>query len=177
MPNHVKNIWKIKNIKTKDINTILNKLTIKDLSSGRENRIIDFNLILPEPQKIEDCPKAFQLNTDAHVMPYEDRPWFNWYKWHLTYWGTKWNAYDGYTIIGKSYITFVFNTAWSFPCPVAEKLATLLDCDIDIKFADENYGHNCGKLHYDKSTRQWTEETVYDMKNPDRFARNLWYKY
>jgi hypothetical protein len=175
MPNHVKNVWKIKNIKTKDINTILNKLATKDDASG--NYIIDFNLIIPEPQRIQDCPEAFRLNKDSHVMPYEDRPWFNWYEWHLKYWGTKWNAYDGYAIIGKSYITFVFNTAWSCPIPIIEQLAKMLDYDINIKFADEDYGSNCGKLHYDKSTHQWTEELEHEMKNPRKFARNLWYKY
>lgn len=172
MPNHVRNVWKIK---TKDTSTILNKLTTKDTSSG--DYIIDFNLIIPEPEKIQDCPEIFRLNKDSHVMPDEDRPWFDWYKWRTMYWGTKWNAYDGYTIIGKSYVTFVFNTAWTFPYTIAAQLTEMLDCNIDIKFADEDYGNNCGKLHYDKSTHQWTGEYEHEIDDPYRFAKNLWYRY
>lgn len=59
----------------------------------------------------------------------------SWYPWALANWGTKWNAYDcvlNYET--EKYLEFCFNTAWSFPEPIFNKLAQLfplltLECD------------------------------------------------
>lgn len=180
MPNHVKNVWKFKHIKPENLDTVLNKIAVKytNTYSGKDEYIMDFDLIIPEPRVIQDCPKRFRVNKDSHVEPTPGREWFDWYDWHIANWGTKWNAYDGYTIMGKSCITLVFNTAWSFPQPIAEAVAKLVDCDIEIKYADEDWGSNCGKMSYSANSCRWeVDETEHDMDNPNGFAKNLWNRY
>lgn len=129
MSNNVKNVWKISKIPPDKIQYILNKLAVKyttpEYRGATEEYIIDFDLIIPEPRFKTDCPKRYLANKSSHVEEDADRPWFNWYEWHCEYWDTKWNAYDGYTKIGKTQITLVFSTAWSFPYSVAKKLEKL----------------------------------------------------
>ena len=114
--------------------------------------MIDFNKIIPEQSFESDCPDEYKVNKQSHVEILKDKPWFNWYKWHIDHWGTKWGAYDCYTKIGKSYIQFVFSTAWASPKPIIYKLG-ILGYDIDVKYADEDYGVNCGKLKYTSERR------------------------
>lgn len=92
------------------------------------------------------------MNSESHIEEVEGRPWFDWYTFHNKYWGTKWNAYDGYTKIGKTQITLVFSTAWSFPTPIARQL-TKLGYDLELRFADEDMGSNCGIFTYNASER------------------------
>ena len=177
MPNHVRTIVKINKLKKDDVDIVLN-LIASPLSPDRPDEYaIDFNKIIPEPTTIEECPEDCRVKSakEAHISEDEARPWFNWYEWRCTYWGTKWGAYDSYTIIGKSFIQFVFSTAWTAPMPIIYKLG-ILGYDIDVKYADENYGVNCGKLKY-TSEQGWTHWNSLDMKDPVRFARNLWNKY
>ncbi len=135
MPNHVMNKWKISHIPQDQVQKILDKLSIVTEDG---NRIIDFDLIIPEPRFKQDCPVDCRVNKDSHVEEDKDRPWFDWYTWRNKYWNTKWGAYDGYTVVGKTYITFVFQTAWSFATPVAKELAKL-GYDLELKYADEDY--------------------------------------
>jgi hypothetical protein len=47
----------------------------------------------------------------------------NWYEWHRQHWGTKWNAYDAeVTDNGDGSLHVQFDTAWSFPFPIFERL-------------------------------------------------------
>ena len=122
MPNHVMNKWKISHIPQDKLQYILDKLT---MITEEGDRIIDFDLIIPEPRLKKDCPADCIVNKDSHVQEEKDRPWFDWYAWRNKYWNTKWGAYDGYTHTGKTYIIMYFQTAWSFAGPVAMKLAEL----------------------------------------------------
>lgn len=180
MPNHVKTVVKFKHLKPDDIAIILNTIATdkkkydEDLETDNTYQI-DFNKIIPEPETEDECPEEYKVNKDSHVRPSDEKPWFNWYKWHIENWGTKWDAYDCYTLIGKSWITFVFSTAWSPALPIFDKLA-LLGYDIDIKYADEDYGSNCGTAYW-TSEQGWTHYDESELKDPVRFARNLWNKY
>lgn len=178
MPNHIKNVWRIKNIPQDKVAYLVNKLTTEYKPVGTESKekIIDFDLIIPEPRLIKDCPSDCRVNKDSHVMEDKDRPWFDWYAWHLRYWDTKWNAYDGYTKVGKTQITFVFSTAWSFAARVADKLSEL-GYDLELKYADEDYGCNCGKLIYDSKTKEWDITSEHDLPDSEKFARYLWNNY
>ena len=181
MPNHVRHVLKFMNLKPEDVDFIVNTITTPDFSypTETEKRIIDFDLIIPEPCIVDECPVDCILNKDSHIMIDEDRPWFDWYRWHLKYWDTKWNAYDGYTQLGKTWVTFVFNTAWSTPKPVIEQLR-LLGYNFELKYADEDIGSNCGKMIYNPDKTGFTDIvriTEKDLKDPDRFARRLWDTY
>ena len=182
IPNHVRNVVKIKGIPKDKIDYMLNKLAVKYVPIGgmKEEWIIDFDLIIPEPRYKSDCPKRYQVNSKSHVEEDKDRPWFDWYEWHIANWGTKWNAYDGYTIIGKTQLTFVFNTAWSMPTQIYSLLGELCvksKYSMEIRYADENIGHNCGIITYNTKEHDVIVQTEEDIANPERFASYIWRKY
>ena len=179
MPNHVKTVIKISKIKPEEIEMVLD-MTATPMCApapviGDMDYMIDFNKIIPEPVDESKCPDDFKVNKESHIEILKDRPWFDWYKWRLANWGTKWNAYDGYTKIGKTYIMYVFNTAWAVTLPIIKKLS-VLGYPIEVKYADEDYGTNCGRLKY-TSEQGWTHWNSLSMKNPVRFARDLWNNY
>jgi hypothetical protein len=62
-------------------------------------------------------------------------------RWAVENWGTKWNAQD-YILVGASdlYFSCVFCTAWDFPTPVFEALATEFPNLIFDGFAYEEQG-------------------------------------
>ena len=179
MPNHVKNVIKFKNLKPDDIELILNMIASPRITPAdpieKTEYVIDFDKIIPEPRTKKECHKAYLVTKTSRIMKREDKPWFDWYKWHLDHWGTKWGAYDAYTIIGKSYITFVFNTAWTSPIPIITKLK-LLGYELDIRYADEDWGSNCGKITW-TSEHGWEYQYEESLANPANFARRLWNTY
>ena len=180
MPNHVKNVLTFKKLKKKDINAIVDIIAVKaepyaedgDLDKGYR---IDFNKIIPEPQTLEECPEDCRVNKDSHVEEDKDRPWFDWYKWRNRYWGTKWGAYDCYSIIEDNSITFVFSTAWSMPYPIIERLC-LLGYEFELKYADEDLGSNCGTLYYERDDETGEMER-YESSEDEQFAEELWENY
>jgi hypothetical protein len=106
-----------------------------------------------------------------------DRPWFNWYTWRLEYWGTKWGAYDGYTIQENRSLLFIFSTAWSVSEPIINRLR-ILGYDFTVLFADEDWGSNCGKYEYNSHTGElfsWYEHE--HCEDTVAFAKRIWDKY
>lgn len=69
----------------------------------------------------------------------------DWYDWNIKNWGTKWNAYD-FERISESEIKF--ETAWSAPHPVIERLDTLAGEKFRHEWADEDTGNNVGYREY-----------------------------
>ena len=148
IPNQVRNVVKISKIKPEEIDMVLDMTAtlLHDSKTSKEQYIIDFDKIIPEPRDESDCPDEYKVNKDSHVELRKEKPWLNWYKWHIDHWGTKWDAYDCYTKIGKSYIQFVFSTAWTAPMPIIYKLS-VLGYEITARYADEDYGVNCRKIN------------------------------
>ena len=174
MPNHVKNVLKFKNLKPDDVEFLVN--SIATLSEDEPPTYwLDFNKIIPEPRFESECPDEFKVNKDSHVEVDKDRPWFDWYKWRNFYWDTKWGAYDCYSKVGKSYVIFVYSTAWSTSVPIIEKL-TLLGFDFELRYADEDYGSNCGRMVY-SSEQGLDAYGESSFKDPTRWAMDLWRKY
>ena len=73
-----------------------------------------------------------------------------WYEWRIRNWGTKWNAYDFGDIEPDTIPDKLsFNTAWSAPHKVIEKIAELYpEALITHEWADEDIGCNCGRKEY-----------------------------
>jgi hypothetical protein len=68
----------------------------------------------------------------------------DWYSWSNANWGTKWNAYSQQE---QGLNKIEFQTAWSTPLPVIEKLSEMFpEVQITLRFADEDFGHNCGEI-------------------------------
>ena len=185
MPNHIKTVVKFKNLKKRDDVNIILQMIAHELPEGSHlfspdnpdhNWAIDFDKIIPEPKEESECPEDCIRTKDSHIMEDEEKPWFDWYAWHCKYWGTKWGAYDCYSIIGKTYLKLVFETAWSLAEPVMKKLR-LLGYDFEILYADEDWGSNCGKIEYDASKDVWSHTTGHALPNPHAFAKGLWSRY
>lgn len=93
-----------------------------------------------------------------------------WYTWRVHNWGTKWNAYDDK---GSEY-ELLFSTAWDAPFPIMEKLSKMYpDIEFTLKYADEDYGENCGTHIYKNGIciHNSTPETY--VASVD-FAEHLW---
>ena len=62
-------------------------------------------------------------------------------------WGTKWNACNQAPCIDVDVLEF--DTAWSCPQPIYKALsAKHPDAEINVRFADEDLGSNCGTLTF-----------------------------
>ena len=91
----------------------------------------------------------------------------------ISKWGTKWSAGDYRRV---SHNTFMFETPWSHPFPVIEKFSRKFaeGIELDIKFADEDFGHNLG--HYKIKDGKITTEIIgSDEDDHWEFALNLHY--
>lgn len=99
-----------------------------------------------------------------------------WYDWCISNWGTKWNAY-GYSEDAIDYHdgdTLCFQTAWSAPHPILEKLTQMFpDIMLEHEWADEDIGQNCGRYSYQNGERI---EEYYPESEAEavEFACKLW---
>jgi hypothetical protein len=104
----------------------------------------DFNHLIPMPQELRDLTLTYgnsgevvnhgnQLDGDDLVPVEKEKldDWrarygaTNWYEWACNNWGTKWNAceFSMEEYSGGSTARFSFDTAWSFPEPIAKRLS------------------------------------------------------
>jgi len=77
--------------------------------------------------------------------------------WNTKFWGTKWNAYETNRL---SDTVVTFETAWSAPHPVIEKLAGKATQTLLHEWADEDIGSNVGRIRYEDNTKE-----VQDLAN------------
>tara|TARA_Y100001937_G_C7118834_1_gene331511 strand:- start:692 stop:1135 length:444 start_codon:yes stop_codon:yes gene_type:complete len=92
-------------------------IELKELFASDE-RVFDFNKILPMPKDSEGFQATGNLTMDA-----EKEDVNNWYFWSIKNWGTKWNAVDGHLDVdNEDRLEYSFRTAWDAPRGVIEKL-------------------------------------------------------
>ena len=105
---------------------------------------------------------------DAYINNRKEYGKTTWYDWAIENWGTKWEA----TEIGCDKNTIIFDTAWSTPEPIFEKLSELLpDEYIEVKYADECYSnYNNGILIFKNGLIGYNEEL------DETFATEVWTK-
>lgn len=129
--------------------------------------IVDFALLVPPPDNLETG--SCSGKHDPGVVC--------WYEWNRTYWGTKWNAYDGrIEHLDDGRVQLRFDTAWSHPYPVIEALFEKFpDATIEVKHADEDLGGGVGWYKLENGE----VETVQEFKGYDdestEFAAQLRY--
>lgn len=105
----------------------------RGLEVGKHVNQWDDNTPIVTEELIEEYKRATAEQRDKYGV-------VGWYNWHCRYWGTKWNSYDHDSDNG-----YTFNTAWSAPLPVLERLSQLFpDADVHFIYADENMGYNTG---------------------------------
>ena len=186
MPNYVKNIVRI----NADAETI-SKMKETLFEDGNPSSF-SFDKIIPRPKSldIESSTRVQNaldyLNGDKNALDrykgkereevlklgeiardnLEKYGFTDWYEWSIHNWGTKWDACEPDADLSSTeYIGIDFNTAWSTPEPVFTKLAEMFPkAEIEIDYADEDFGSNCGTLIYGDG-----EEVSWEAKDT-RFA-------
>ena len=96
--------------------------------------------------------KTFEDFGNAYINNVLKYGFDEWYDWSCFHWGTKWNAYDSY--INEDESEMFFNTAWSCPLPILDRLAEICyehEVEFSGKWADEDRGCNVGVFESDCS--------------------------
>lgn len=100
-----------------DIHTIWGKWVREDVNMPKDH--------------IRDVAKAFlakhpeiEAKGRVRLQNILETGYADWYQWSIDTWGTKWGAY-AFKIVSdtEGRLEFVFETAWSFPTPIFERLA------------------------------------------------------
>lgn len=102
-----------------------------------------------ETASIEDLDKLYEMGKQ-YMFNRTNYGCYTWYEWCNRNWDTKWNAYDSYFDSDNNAIEF--NTAWSCPISVLDKLAELCyehGVWFTGKWADEDCGYNVGVFESD----------------------------
>jgi len=171
MPNHITNRVQIKSLND---DWRKEEEAFKQLEAlmKTEESTFDFNVLIPYPEKHSILDKA-RHEAEKNGTKWDDLPkdGFNQggYEWCTEHWGTKWNAYD----IGFDYNSVYFQTAWSTPLPIWQELSKRFpDLRLEVEYADEDRGSNCGRLAYMNGKQVMSEDlSVYPYA--DVFARAI----
>jgi len=101
----------------------------------------------------------------------------DWYEWSCNNWGTKWNAYSQFkdemldTNSGNVQTAIIFDTAWSTPYPVIEKLHEMFpSINIELRYADEDASSNTGIIKF-------KPDQCSEIYNPDNGSDEAWKLY
>lgn len=69
-----------------------------------------------------DADPKHRTTADQHKANIEKYGAPSWYEWRCEHWGTKWNCDAEVTENADGNLHVQFDTAWSFPFPILEKL-------------------------------------------------------
>lgn len=108
----------------------------------------------------------------------------DWFDWATHIWGTKWNACDADTLdvmipmkkdTDLYSMTYRFATAWSIPKGIYEVLSRRFpDITMVVKYADEDYGQNCGHIFYQNGEVNPIHVYEPETKEAITFAMRIW---
>jgi hypothetical protein len=139
-----------------------------------ENSSIDFNKIVPMPAELLNTTSPVRESNPELIAKYGTD---NWYDWSRRNWGTKWNCGDTSEVrlnTKGTRATYFFQTAWSTPAPVIEKLSEKFpDVKIKVWFADEDFGYNVGKYGFEKGDVT-LDESLDNTSSGRNLARKLY---
>lgn len=114
---------------------------LKDIISGKKKQ--DFENIDYKGlgiKNLEDLGNTYLNN----ILEYG---FDTWYDWSCENWGTKWGACHTYYVDENN---IEFDTAWSCPFKIFEEISKKYNTRVEVEFADEDIGNNCGIVIYDK---------------------------
>ena len=149
MPNHISNIVRLKAFNEDDWKRENEAFEQLQALMKTDDSPFDFNVLIPYPEHfkvLDDRVTALEKEVGlAAAMSVKDGYNSGGYEWCIANWGTKWNAYD----IGFGYDEIYFCTAWSTPKPIFAELSKRFpDLQLEVEYADEDIGNNCGRLMY-----------------------------
>lgn len=180
MPNHISNRiqllsfdedWKRERAAFEELQTLMKT----------EDSPFDFNALIPYPEPFKSLDEVRNAAEEAlKGLPKEEywprrqelpKDGYNQggYEWCRTHWGTKWNAYE----ISFQWDEVYFQTAWSTPKPIFAELSKRFpDLRLEVEYADEDRGNNCGKLTY-KNGEQIAYNDMSKHPEAELFARAI----
>ena len=85
--------------------------------------------------------------------------------WSCENWGTKWGACHTYYVDENN---IEFDTAWSCPFKIFEEISKKYNTRVEVEFADEDIGNNCGIVIYDKG------EEIGFIEGDRKLAYRVW---
>ena len=156
MPNHCVNFLEITDEENSNIKPVLKAI--------RGDGLIDFSKIIPYPQEYAELDRVAQVYEKEHGFQGKPTDGYNsgGYEWCIANWGTKWNAYKIEVVERDDYrIVIKFETAWSAPRPVIEKLASMFP---QYSFNHEWYERGmafCGSAQYYEGELKYESESEY----------------
>ena len=141
-----------------------------------ENKRYPYNSALPEHEIADTIKYSHQK---AELLDLGQKAVNNcinygaptWYEWRVQNWGTKWNSYSNSYDGGD---TICLQTAWSAPKEVIKALsAQNPDVAMELEYADEDIGANCGRLLYvgGEITEEYHPESETEAVE---FAASVW---
>ncbi len=119
----------------------IKELKIEEIPKAEEDKYLEKHKDIDHEDW--DLGRKAMINTEKYGAP-------TWYEWNIRNWGTKWNAcgYDDEYDYSKDE-EIVFDTAWSPPHQILEKMASLYPgIQFTHRWADEDVGQNCGACEY-----------------------------
>lgn len=179
MPNWCSNTLTISTTKDgRKVSKVL-ELIHTPASDDNDERIFDFDKVIPYPDNfklMDKTARKFEVelseaNTDegrnAVCSKYGAEPDCLWikdgynsggYSWCVENWNTKWNACEVQILSqDDSSATLRFDTAWSPPIPVIEKLGQLFpDFRFELQYSEDGIGFE-GNLVIDEGETQENE--------------------
>ncbi len=133
------------------LNSYAEKMELPDLSTAGIPKACEKEYLKDYPdidREDWELGKKAIINMEIFGAP-------TWYEWNIRNWGTKWNACgfeEDYDYSQNDEL--VFDTAWSPPHQIIEKIASLYpDIEFTHKWADEDVGQNCGSCEYKNGKR------------------------
>jgi len=119
MPNHTDNKVILSHADSKMIDDIYNVMNTDDTEL--------LNHLIPMPKELEG------------TSGFDENGVTGWYEWRLQNWGTKWDIYDAHCDrIDANTLQLYFNTAWSPPIPVFDKLVDM-GFEVTARYLDEGW--------------------------------------
>jgi len=159
MPNHVKNRLVVQG-PIDDVSKL--KSLIINQEEGHIEDFFDFNRVIERPQILSRVVSPANFGPNGRLMLQQREHDFStlieatpqeqaeidknvqkwWYDWSIENWGTKWNSYNFQPLDDQARYEFSFDTAWSPPAPVIDKLvSTFPHVTFDVSWFDEGWCH------------------------------------
>ena len=130
-----------------------NAVELQECANQFEEQLVSGKKDLWDNTDYEDLGiKTFEDLGNAYINNIINYGYDTWYDWSCAKWGTKWNAYD--ILFDEDNSVIEFDTAWSCPIPVLDKLAEICyeyGVSFTGKWADEDRGNNVGVFESDCS--------------------------
>lgn len=159
MPNHVRNRLVVQG-PIDDVSKL--KSLIINKEEGHIEDFFDFNRVIERPQILSRVVSPNNFGPNGRLMLQQREHDFSalieatpqeqaeidkniqkwWYDWSIENWGTKWNSYNFQPLDDQARYEFSFDTAWSPPSPVIEKLVSdFPHVTFDVTWFDEGWCH------------------------------------